>query len=126
MGLCKACKKVIEDDEDDSAGFCGDACWNDWKVTVKQFKIPSEIEALIHYEVIVSNIGRTYSGSVFDEAIEVFNEGVKQSLEGFRALGEHVTMMRDGEPFMEYTPRTEDEAEDGKLVNVSGRWIRKE
>tara|TARA_R110002167_G_scaffold294935_1_gene499527 strand:+ start:2917 stop:3471 length:555 start_codon:yes stop_codon:yes gene_type:complete len=56
-----------------------------------------------HWEVIVGNIGTTYSGDDETEALRDYNQYVTQSTTGYgRASDEDVTLMRDGEPYKEH------------------------
>lgn len=62
------------------------------------------------YEVVVGNIGTVYEGHNKAAALRYFNTYVKHSKSGYgRAGGEPVTVMMDGDIFMEYvTPEEED------------------
>ena len=56
------------------------------------------------YQVIVGNIGTVHEGDLPDEALEVFHEYRKQSMDGYgRAASEPVTLMQYGELWREYT-----------------------
>lgn len=55
------------------------------------------------YELIVGNIGTVYSGNNKADALGKFSLYKGQSIGNYgRAAGENVTLMRDGEPWMEY------------------------
>lgn len=60
----------------------------------------------MQYQVIVGNIGTVYDGADEAQAESKYTEYVKQSESGQgRAGGERVTIMADGEPIKEHTPR---------------------
>ena len=54
------------------------------------------------YETIVGNIGTVYSGTSYDEAQRKHDIYVEQAQGGYgRAAGETVTIMRDGDIYLE-------------------------
>lgn len=56
-----------------------------------------------HYEVVCGNVGSVYSGSNLRAAKSMFRGYVTQSkTSGFRASGENVTLMGNGEPIKEF------------------------
>lgn len=56
-----------------------------------------------NYTVTVGNIGTVYEGTSSREAAETFDEYRAQSCDNYgRAVGEHVTLWKDGEPWREY------------------------
>lgn len=56
------------------------------------------------YQVIVGNIGTVYDGGDWNKCVEAYREYVSQScMEGCRASGEPVTIMRNGEPYYEHS-----------------------
>jgi hypothetical protein len=55
------------------------------------------------FEVVVGNIGTTYSGDLLKEALRNYKEYKSQSEQNYgRAAGEQVTLFKDGEPLYEY------------------------
>jgi len=57
------------------------------------------------FQVIVGNIGTVEDGNLH-ECLKAYGEYVKQSKAGYgRASYEPVTLMKDGEPWREHTPR---------------------
>lgn len=55
------------------------------------------------YQVVVGNIGTTYSGNLLKEALKNYKEYKSQSKQNYgRAAGEQVTLLKDGEPLYEY------------------------
>ena len=58
-----------------------------------------------NYQVIVGNIGTVHEGNNPATARGVYDEYKQQSQSGYgRAAGEPVTMFKDGEPHVEYSP----------------------
>ena len=59
-----------------------------------------------HWEVIVGNVGKVYSGTNGFEARHIYSEYKGQSKLGVgRAGNEEVTMFKDGEPYWEHVPK---------------------
>ncbi|MCO1498190.1 hypothetical protein, partial [Limosilactobacillus reuteri] len=55
------------------------------------------------FEVVVGNIGATYSGPLMKEALKTFKEYKSQSQQNYgRAGNESVTLFKDGEPWREH------------------------
>jgi hypothetical protein len=76
------------------------------------------------HEVIVSNIGRAYTGDSADQALITFKEYEAQSKEGGgRAAGEQVTWLADGEILKEYRPPDSDGPTPGTYFKV---WVELE
>lgn len=62
-----------------------------------------------NYEVLVGNIGLVHAGPGYAVALGVFNDYKKLSNAGFgRAAGEAVTLLKNGEPLKEFTPKDSD------------------
>lgn len=58
---------------------------------------------IAQYEVVVGNIGTTYSGVLLKEALTHYSEYKSQSVNDYgRAAGEQVTLFKDGEPLYEH------------------------
>lgn len=58
-----------------------------------------------NYQVIVGNIGIVHEGINPIEARGVYGDYKRQSQSNYgRAAGETVTILKDGEPCVEYTP----------------------
>jgi hypothetical protein len=72
----------------------------------------------ITYEVIVGNIGTVYSGTSEDAALSdfyIYRHKSKQDVG--RASGEDVTLMRNGEPWKEYSSDNRPVDEDGEYID---------
>ena len=61
---------------------------------------------MIHYSVIVSNLGTVHTTSKEHEARKEFNDYVTLSKQGYGRVGhESITLMEDGEIIKEYLPK---------------------
>lgn len=64
------------------------------------------------YEVVVGNIGTTYSGDTLKDALVTYKEYKSQSEQNYgRAAGEPVTLFKDGEPLYDYAGTLQPQAD---------------
>ena len=55
------------------------------------------------FQVVVGNVGTTYSGNLLKAALATYKEYKSQSATNYgRAAGEQVTLFKDGEPLCDY------------------------
>jgi len=76
-----------------------------------------------NYEVLVSNIGRVHQGTGYFEALGEYGSWVNESKSrhGGRAMGETVTLMKNGEPMREYEPDAQRPVTD--LAFDRAKWV---